>query len=34
VLVENHKDDAMWELMYFGHARDQQSPHSSRARVK
>jgi hypothetical protein len=22
-LVETHKDDAIWELMYFGHARDQ-----------
>jgi len=22
-LVENHKNDAIWELMYFGHARDQ-----------
>jgi hypothetical protein len=22
-LVESHKDDAIWELMYFGHARDQ-----------
>ena len=21
-LVETHKDDAIWELMYFGHARD------------
>jgi AcrR family transcriptional regulator len=21
--VETHKDDAIWELMYFGHARDQ-----------
>lgn len=20
-LVETHKDDAIWELMYFGHAR-------------
>ena len=24
-LVETHKDDAIWELMYFGHARDQPS---------
>jgi CrtC N-terminal lipocalin domain len=22
-LVETHQDDAIWELMYFGHARDQ-----------
>ena len=22
-LVETHKDDAIWELMYFGHARDE-----------
>ena len=22
-LIETHKDDAIWELMYFGHARDQ-----------
>jgi CrtC N-terminal lipocalin domain len=22
-LAETHKDDAIWELMYFGHARDQ-----------
>jgi hypothetical protein len=22
-LIERHKDDAIWELMYFGHARDQ-----------
>jgi hypothetical protein len=22
-LVESYKDDAIWELMYFGHARDQ-----------
>ncbi|HEY8793238.1 MAG TPA: hypothetical protein VIL96_10175 [Gaiellaceae bacterium] len=22
-LVETHKNDAIWELMYFGHARDQ-----------
>jgi hypothetical protein len=22
-LAEIHKDDAIWELMYFGHARDQ-----------
>jgi hypothetical protein len=22
-LVETHKDDAIWELMYFGHARNQ-----------
>jgi hypothetical protein len=22
-LVETHKDDAIWELMYFGHAREQ-----------
>jgi hypothetical protein len=22
-LVETHRDDAIWELMYFGHARDQ-----------
>jgi hypothetical protein len=21
-LVEAHKDDAIWELMYFGHARE------------
>jgi hypothetical protein len=21
-LAETHKDDAIWELMYFGHARD------------
>jgi hypothetical protein len=21
--VETHKDDAIWELMYFGHASDQ-----------
>jgi hypothetical protein len=21
-LVETYKDDAIWELMYFGHARD------------
>ncbi|HYT78749.1 MAG TPA: hypothetical protein VEQ37_05760 [Actinomycetota bacterium] len=21
--VETHKDDAIWELMYFGHPRDQ-----------
>jgi hypothetical protein len=20
-LLETHKDDAIWELMYFGHAR-------------
>jgi hypothetical protein len=24
-LVETHKDDAIWELMYFGHARNQQA---------
>ena len=22
-LAETYKDDAIWELMYFGHARDQ-----------
>jgi hypothetical protein len=22
-LVETHRDDAIWELMYFGHSRDQ-----------
>jgi hypothetical protein len=22
-LVETYKDNAIWELMYFGHARDQ-----------
>ena len=22
-LADTHKDDAIWELMYFGHARDQ-----------
>jgi hypothetical protein len=22
-LAETHKDDAIWELMYFGHARSQ-----------
>jgi hypothetical protein len=22
-LIETHKDDAIWELMYLGHARDQ-----------
>jgi hypothetical protein len=22
-LVETHKHDAIWELMYFGHARNQ-----------
>jgi hypothetical protein len=22
-LIETHKDDAIWELMYFGHARDE-----------
>ncbi|MCU1465401.1 MAG: hypothetical protein JWM72_1329 [Actinomycetia bacterium] len=22
-LIERHKDDAIWELAYFGHARDQ-----------
>ena len=22
-LAETHQDDAIWELMYFGHARDQ-----------
>jgi hypothetical protein len=22
-LVETHRADAIWELMYFGHARDQ-----------
>ena len=22
-LAETHKADAIWELMYFGHARDQ-----------
>ena len=22
-LAETHKDDAIWELMYFGHARDE-----------
>ena len=22
-LIETHKDDAIWELMYFGHARAQ-----------
>jgi hypothetical protein len=22
-LVETHKNDAIWELMYFGHARDE-----------
>jgi hypothetical protein len=21
-LIETHKDDAIWELMYFGHPRD------------
>ena len=22
-LIETYKDDAIWELMYFGHARNQ-----------